>query len=70
MAKRFEKPKMVPVPSHSIIPDRDVGKSPILECSHPRTVLLTIIIELIMTLAEYIFCHLTECIKSNIRCTV
>ena len=34
MAKRFEKPKMVPVPSHSIIPDRDVGKSPILECSH------------------------------------
>ena len=34
MAKRFEKPNMVPVPSHSIIPDRDVGKSPILECSH------------------------------------
>ena len=34
MAKRFEKPKMVPVPSHSIIPDRDLGRSPILECSH------------------------------------
>ena len=25
---------MVPVPSHSIIPERDIGKSPILECSH------------------------------------
>ena len=34
MAKTFEKPKMVPVPSHSIIPERDVDKSPILECSH------------------------------------
>ena len=26
--------KMVPVPSHSIIPERDIDKSPILECSH------------------------------------
>ena len=34
MAKRFEKGKMVPVPSHSIIPERDIDKSPILECSH------------------------------------
>ncbi len=34
MAKQFEKGKMVPVPSHSIIPERDVDKSPILECSH------------------------------------
>ena len=34
MAKTFEKGKMVPVPSHSIIPERDLGKSPILECSH------------------------------------
>ncbi len=34
MSKKFEKPNMVPVPSHSIIPDRDVGKSPILECNH------------------------------------
>ncbi|WP_242962868.1 ABC transporter ATP-binding protein [Pseudoflavonifractor sp. An85] len=25
---------MVPVPSHSIIPERDLHKSPILECSH------------------------------------
>ena len=25
---------MVPVPSHSIIPERDLGTSPILECSH------------------------------------
>ncbi|WP_300135026.1 ABC transporter ATP-binding protein [uncultured Oscillibacter sp.] len=25
---------MVPVPSHSIIPERDIDKSPILECSH------------------------------------
>ena len=35
MAKKFDKPKMVPVPSHSIIPERDIDKSPILECSHP-----------------------------------
>ena len=35
MAKKvFEKGKMVPVPSHSIIPERDLYKSPILECSH------------------------------------
>ena len=35
MAKKvFEKGKMVPVPSHSIIPERDLNKSPILECSH------------------------------------
>ena len=34
MAKKFDKPKMVPVPSHSIIPERDASKSPILECSH------------------------------------
>ena len=34
MAKKFEKGKMVPVPSHSIIPERDIDKSPILECSH------------------------------------
>ena len=34
MSKQFEKAKMVPVPSHSIIPERDLGKSPILECSH------------------------------------
>ena len=34
MAKQFEKGKMVPVPSHSIIPERDLDKSPILECSH------------------------------------
>ena len=34
MAKVFEKGKMVPVPSHSIIPERDLDKSPILECSH------------------------------------
>ena len=30
----FEKGKMVPVPSHSIIPERDLGKTPVLECSH------------------------------------
>ena len=34
MAKKYEKPKMVPVPSHSIIPERDIDKSPILECQH------------------------------------
>ena len=32
--KKFEKGKMVPVPSHSIIPERDADKTPILECSH------------------------------------
>ena len=34
MNKKFEKGKMVPVPSHSIIPERDIDKSPILECQH------------------------------------
>ncbi len=34
MAKVFEKGKMVSVPSHSIVPERDVGKRPILECVH------------------------------------
>ena len=34
MSKNFEKGKMVPVPSHSIIPERDLDKTPILECSH------------------------------------
>ena len=32
--KQFPKGKMVPVPSVSIIPERDVDKTPILECSH------------------------------------
>ncbi len=31
---KFEKGKMVPVPSHSIIPERDLGHVPVLECSH------------------------------------
>ena len=31
--KQFQKGKMVPVPSHSIIPERDLNMSPILECS-------------------------------------
>ena len=34
MSKQFVRGKMVPVPSHSIIPERDIDKSPILECSH------------------------------------
>ena len=35
MAKfQFEKGHMVPVPSHSIIPERDLGTAPVLECSH------------------------------------
>ena len=34
MAKKFEKGKMVPVPSHSIVPERDLGKMPVLECQH------------------------------------
>ena len=35
MAKfHFEKGNMVPVPSHSIIPERDLGSAPVLECSH------------------------------------
>jgi len=32
--KKFEKGKMVPVPSRAIIPERDADKAPILECSH------------------------------------
>ena len=31
---KFEKGRMVPVPSHSIIPERDLGSTPVLECSH------------------------------------
>jgi len=31
---KFEKGRMVPVPSHSIIPERDLGHTPVLECSH------------------------------------
>ena len=34
MAKQFEKGRMVSVPSHSIIPERDIDKRPILECVH------------------------------------
>ena len=34
MSKQFVRGKMVPVPSRSIIPERDIDKSPILECSH------------------------------------
>ena len=34
MGKQFEKGRMVPVPSRAIIPERDIDKSPILECSH------------------------------------
>ncbi len=32
--KEFVKGKMVPVPSTSIIPERDLDKTPILECRH------------------------------------
>lgn len=32
--KNFEKGTMVPVPSHSIIPERDIGETPVLECIH------------------------------------
>ncbi len=32
--KRYNKVKMVPVPSKAIIPERDIDKSPILECNH------------------------------------
>lgn len=32
--KRKNEPKMVPFPSHSIIPERDLDKSPILEARH------------------------------------
>ena len=34
MPKEFEKGKMVPLPSTSIIPERDLDKTPILECRH------------------------------------
>ncbi len=34
MSKIYEKPQMVPVPSRAIIPDRDIDKTPVLECSH------------------------------------
>ena len=32
--KRNTDTKMVPVPSHSIIPERDIDKMPVLECKH------------------------------------
>ncbi len=32
--KRNQDTKMVPVPSESIIPERDLGKLPVLECKH------------------------------------
>ena len=31
---KFQKGKMVPVPSHSIVPERDVNETPALECRH------------------------------------
>ena len=34
MAKEFRRGKMVPVPSHSIVPERDVNRLPVLECQH------------------------------------
>ncbi len=35
MAKfHFEKGRMVPMPSHSIIPERDLNQTPVLECNH------------------------------------
>ena len=34
MSKQYPKPKLVPVPSTNIIPERDIDKSPILECRH------------------------------------
>ena len=30
----FERGKMVPMPSHSIVPERDVNSAPVLECLH------------------------------------
>ncbi len=30
----FERGKMVPVPSHSIVPERDVEQAPVLEALH------------------------------------
>ena len=32
--RRNAETKMVPVPSHSIIPERDIDKMPVLECQH------------------------------------
>lgn len=32
--KEFQKGNMVPVPSHSIIPERDINSKPVLECLH------------------------------------
>ena len=34
MSDKYPKPKLVPVPSTNIIPERDVGKRPILGCRH------------------------------------
>ena len=34
MSDKYPKPKLVPVPSTNIIPERDADKSPILECRH------------------------------------
>ncbi len=34
MAKIFDKGKMVPMPTHSIIPERDLGTTPVLETRH------------------------------------
>lgn len=34
MFEKFPKGKMVPLPSSAIIPERDLDKTPILECSH------------------------------------
>ena len=34
MSKQFEKGKMVPMPSDAIIPERDLGKRPVLEARH------------------------------------
>ena len=32
--KEFQKGKMVPMPSTALIPERDIGKMPVLECVH------------------------------------
>ena len=34
MPKKFEKGKMVEFPSTAIIPERDLDKTPVLECRH------------------------------------
>ena len=34
MQKNFERGKLAPVPSNALIPERDLDKSPILECRH------------------------------------